>query len=273
MTPLLNSILNQDKQPGRKTVSSDSSSRWNNSPKTTPQPFDATTHSNPNNPQFVPFDNRHSPSFGGNNNDLGVSSSQDSRRTQNEAVFENDVKPTVKNTPKPPSLDIEPPFFQTVPTQSSNNTSTTSSTSNQFNPTPSRFVPPFTTTTTAGKHAIPNRFGNGATIQPTQQNSFGTSSTGPNQQRPHSKPNTVTNSVVNFGEKIHTTTIPTNKLDSDGRNDGLVPVLPDSSKYPEPPGVLLPPFEASNTIGSDTTQGSEILLFGACRGRVAREIY
>lgn len=254
MTPLLNSILNTDKQPGRKTGSSVTPSRWNNSPKTTTKPVDSITHSNPNNPPFAAFDNRHSPSFvgGGNNNDLGVSSSQDSRRTQNEAVFENDSKPTVKNTPKPPSLDIEPPFFQAPP--NSNNSSTTSSTPNQSHPAPSQFVPLFTKTP-VGTQQIPSRFGNGATIQPTQSNSIGTTGNGPNQQRTHSKPNTGGSTVVNFGEKLHTTTSPTNSLDSDGGNDGLVPVLPDSSKYPEPPGVLLPPFETSNTIASATTQG------------------
>lgn len=252
LTPLLNSILNTEKQAGRKTGSSASSSRWNNSPKTTTKPGDSTTYSNVNNPQFTAFDNRHSTSFVGsnNNNDLGVSSSQDSRRTQNEAVFDNDVKPTVKNTPKPPSLDIEPPFFHTI--QSSNNSSTTSSTPNQVHPAPSQFVPPFTKTT-AGTPTIPNRFGNGATIQPTHPNAIGTTGSGPNPQRTQSKPN----SVVNFGEKLHTTTVATNKLDSDGGSNGLVPVLPDSSKYPEPPGILLPPFEASNTIASATTQGNK----------------
>lgn len=258
LTPLLNTILNNEKKPGRKTGSTPPSSIWNNSPKTTAKPFGTPAlPNNNNNPTFNNFDNRQSstPIVGSSSNtDLRVSSSQDSRRTQNEAVFENDVKPTVKSTPKPPSLDIEPPFFNSIPSGNNVPSGTTNpAPPSHFRPTPSHFVPPATTTTTISP-TIASRF-NGPTPQTTQTNAIPTIGS-TKEDRPRYRPNTI----ASFGDKLHTTTVPTNKLDGGDNNEGLVPVIPDSNKYPEPPAVLLPPYETSNTIASATTQGNEGFL-------------
>lgn len=82
-----------------------------------------------------------------------------------------------------------------------------------------------------------------------------------NDERIQTKPNPVTSSVINFGERLQPTTskpTPFTPSVSSTSNENLVPVLTDANKVPEPATVLLPPFENLNLYSGATTQGPPI---------------
>lgn len=166
-----------------------------------------------------------SDSFSGN--DLGTSSSQDSRRTQNEAIFA-DHKSEHKSTIKPPSIEYEPPFL--TPTLSTgDNFGVTASPSIRN----SQFVPLGTTMPTS----IPEFTGNSIDYNPTTSNAPSTDSRF-NQNDYQSKP--ITSSVFDFGDRLQpTTTLPPVSTTT---TQNSIPTIKDTNKVSEPSNVLLPPL-------------------------------
>lgn len=179
-------------------------------------------------------------SFSGN--DLGTSSSQDSRRSQNEAVFA-DHKPEPKSTIKPPSIEFEPPFLTPTFSTGDNNFGATASPSIRN----SQIVPLGTTTPTS----VPEFTGNSIDFNPTTN--APTTDSRFSQHDDRSKP--ITSSLFNFGDRLQpTTSIPPVSTTA---TESLIPVIKDNNKVPEPSNVLLPPFENFNFAGA-STQGPPI---------------
>lgn len=265
----MNQIRNSDKNPFRKSSSPQPTNRvenrlakpttlparWNTvtAQKATLQPESSTIQNNYQ--PFPHFDSSQSASFVGSssNNDLRTSSSQDSRRSQNEAVFENDIKPepaVQKQKPKAPAIEYQPPFLH--PIFNANNYSsgiTAKAPTNKFLPSPTKFVPISSTTTTIPPSTSDKI--NFSQVTTTTANSIDGQA---NIDRTRVRPSSQSSSVVSFGEKLKTTT--TTKP-SNG-SETLVPVLNDASKYPQPQSILLPPFETLNSYADVTTQGPPI---------------
>lgn len=244
IAPLLNSIAHFDKKASsiRKTAvtpNKANTERWStvhSQKRTFVQTTTQTSFKNP-----TPVQNsQSSDSF--SNNDLGTSSSQDSRRTQNEAVFA-DHKPEPKSTIKPPSIEFEPPFL--TPTFSTgDNFGATASPSIRN----SQIVPLGATTAAS----IREFSGNSIDFDPTTNAPITESRFNQNDNR--SKP--ITSSVFNFGERLQpTTSIPPL---STTKKENLIPVIKDNNEVPEPSNVLLPPFENINLYAGASTQGPPI---------------
>lgn len=214
------------------------------------------------------------PGFTSGGNDLGTSSSQDSRRSQNENVFEDNEKPSHQHkhqTPKPLLIEFEPPFVQPIfnsapPSSTARPTPTavptTVPTRPQFvqQPSPTTAIPAFAK---PAFNSFPNvnqpvassRVSNfGDRLRPSSAAAIGTTTT------PQPPPPTF----------IPTTDAsPTNFPSFSSNENDLLPVLGDDGiaaggngiggKIKEPPTVLLPPFESTVPAGSiPTTQGPRV---------------
>ncbi|XP_031633705.1 mucin-2 [Contarinia nasturtii] len=239
ISPLLNSIQSYEKRPAILHKAASSSSpvvvenrnekpfvlpgRWNTI-QTTSAPITTTQRSNFQ--SFNHFDTN-APSFSGGN-DLKTSSSQDSRRTQNENVFESDEKPAQKPTVKPLVIEFQPPFLNPI----FNTTVTTTTTKSPQFTRPLPTTPAFTQTTV---NSIPPR-----PLTPTEDR------TRPNQIQ------SASSGVSNFGDRLKTSTAtPITSTPSvvSAPSDG-------GTKLKEPPTVLLPPYE--NPLFGTPTQGPPI---------------
>ncbi|XP_055301811.1 mucin-2-like [Sitodiplosis mosellana] len=239
ISPLLNSIHSFDKHSSvlHKAASSPAaSSRWNTvQPPIQTTPFPSTTPRS-NFQSFNQFQNGQ-PTFS-SGSDLKTSSSQDSRRTQNENVFETDEKPVQKTTPKPLIIEFQPPFLHPIFNYSDTVSTTTTKSTPQFvRPIPTTSIPPFIQTTV---NSIPE------TRPPVS-----------NEDRFRPRPSSVASSgVSNFGDRLRTSSTPTPTTPTPTPN--FVPVLAEEGKIKEPPTVLLPPYETLNLFGSASTQGPPI---------------
>lgn len=152
--------------------------------------------------------------------DLKTSSSQDSRRSQNENVFESDEKP--KATIKPLSIEFEPPFLHPV-FNLHDATTTTKTTTTTTTPKSLQFTRPTILIPTA---TIPS-------FSQSTVNSI--SNFGSNEEQDQNRPSS---GVSNFGDRLKTSTLtPVTSLPT------LIPVIGEDSKIKEPPTVLLPPYE------------------------------
>lgn len=246
IAPLLNSIAHFDKKASsiHKTAvipSKANTGRWSTVHPQKGTFIQTTTQASFRKP--APAQNSQpSDSFSGSN-DLGTSSSQDSRRTQNEAVFA-DHQPEQNATIKPPSIEFEPPFL--TPTFSTgDNFGATASPSIRN----SQIVPLGTTTPAP----VPEFTGNSIDFNPTT-NAPKTDSRFSQNDQIESKP--ITSSVFNFGERLQPTTgIPSV---STTISENLIPVIKENNKVPEPSNVLLPPFEHINLYAGASTQGPPI---------------
>lgn len=274
ISPLLNSIQNYDKRPvHHKSASSPVNignrndkpfvvpGRWSTvhplqtSPTPPPPPTPAPTQHvtfQPNYNQYNQFESSQPPFSGGS--DLKTSSSQDSRRTQNENVFETDDKPSSKKTtPKPLIIEFQPPFEHPIFNQNNPPAETTKTPqlSTQFSrPLPTTVVPEFIQTTVNA-------------IQVTHQPPTYQPGTQPPQSHEESlrlaRPSSSASSgVVNFGDRLKQPSVtPTAPTPPPLQSGNLVPVLADGNKFKEPPTVLLPPYEDAN-LPSPTTQGPPV---------------
>lgn len=211
------------------------------------------------------------PSFTSGGSDLKTSSSQDSRRSQNENVFETDDKPSHQQnqqkfqTPKPLLIEFEPPFLQPIFNTAGG---TAASSPPPLPPTaaptaPSR--PQFvqqSATTPIPAFAQPtfNSFANAnSPVASSRVSNFG-------DRLPPSSAAAVTTTAQPAPTFIPTTDAsPTDFPFSSNEND-LIPVLGDDGssgnvnggKIKEPPTVLLPPYESSIPAGIPTTQGPRV---------------
>lgn len=245
IAPLLNSLAHFDKKASSIHKTAVTPNKANTGHWSTVHPqketfVQKTTETSVRNPAPVqnsqPLD-----SFSGN--DLGTSSSQDSQRTQNEAIFA-DHKPEPKSTIKPPSIEFEPPFL--TPTFSTgDNFGATASPSIRN----SQFVPLGTTTSAS----VLEFTGNSIDFNPTTTNAPIANSRF-NQNDDRSK--LITSSVFNFGDRLQpTTNIPPVSTPT---NENQIPVIKDKSKVPVPSNVLLPPFENINLNAGASIQGPPI---------------
>lgn len=247
ISPLFNSIQNYDKRPVfHKAASSPVENRHNKPFATaghwsTVHPLIQTTSLPPTTPRsnfqsFNHFDSSQ-PTFAGGT-DLKTSSSQDSRRTQNENVFETDDKPVQKTTPKPLIIEFQPPFLHPIFNLNDTVTTTTKSPLPQFaRPLPATSIPNFSQTTV---NSIPE-------TRPLVSS----------EERFRARPNSVASSgVSNFGDRLRTSSTPTPITTTSISN--LVPVLAGEGNVKEPPTVLLPPYETLNLFGGASTQGPPV---------------
>lgn len=193
-------------------------------------------------PSYNHYQTSQQPSFP-SGSDLKTSSSQDSRRTQNENVFETNDKPVQKTTPKPLIIEFQPPFIHPIFNQNEKPAATTKGP--QFTrPLPTTSAPELPRTTV---NSIPT------THQPHQPHQSGSS-----EERNRGRPSSVNSSVVsNFGDRLHKTPGTPTVAPAPPQNANLIPVLPAGSKLKEPSTVLLPPFETS-AFGGLTTQGPPV---------------
>lgn len=239
-------------------------------PSPTPLPPQPQQFQQSNFQQKQQFDTS-GPGFTSGGNDLGTSSSQDSRRSQNENVFEDhNDKPSHRQkvqTPKPLLIEFEPPFLQPI-----FNTAASSTTPQPPRPTVAirttaqtrpQFVPPSATTPipTFARPAF-NAFANAnSPLASSRVSNFGDrlapSASGPTTAQPTPPPTFIPTSDAS----------PTNFPFSSNEND-LVPVLSDDGisggsnaidgKIKEPPTVLLPPYESNVPVGIPTTEGPRV---------------
>lgn len=244
-------------------------------PSSTPLPPAPPQRFQPNFQQKQQFDTS-GPGFTSGGNDLGTSSSQDSRRSQNENVFEDhNDKPSHRQkvqTPKPLLIEFEPPFLQPI-----FNTAASSSTPQPPKstagipttaPTRPQFVPP-SATTPIPAFARPtfNAFVNAnQPVASSRVSNFGdrlsasaaaAAANGPTTAQPTPPPTFIPTTDAS----------PTNFPFSSNAND-LIPVLSDDAtggnsnaidgKIKEPPTVLLPPYESNVPAGIPTTQGPRV---------------
>lgn len=250
ISPLLNSIQSFDKRSSvlHKAASSPvenrhekpfaASSRWNTvKPQIQTTPFPSTTTPRANFQTFNQIGSNQ-PTFSGGS-DLKTSSSQDSRRTQNENVFESDEKPVQKTTPKPLIIEFQPPFLHPIFNFSDTVTTTTKN-------TPPQFTRPIQTTTTVPPFIQTTTNSNPETRPPSLIE----------ERFRSSRPSSVASSgVSNFGDRLRTSSTPTPTTFAP--IPSLVPVLREEGKLKEPPTVLLPPYETLNFAGAPT-QGPPI---------------
>lgn len=248
ISPLLNSIQNYDKQPGLHKAASTPIETRNERPFgswSTIHPLQQTTFAPPTTQPshfsaFNQFDS--SPSSFAGGSDLKTSSSQDSRRTQNENVFESNDKPTTqKTTPKPLVIEFRPPFL--YPIYNTNHTSTVATTTSS-----PQFVRPASTISTPA-------------FSQTTVNSFvGTRQSGSSEERTRSRPSSLaSSSVSNFGDRLQPASSTEATITSPPQSNGnLVPVINEDNKPKEPPTVLLPPYETLNLYNGASTQGPPI---------------
>lgn len=189
-------------------------------------------------PTFNQFEHRHS--NGGNSgsgSDLKASSSQDSRRTQNENVFE-DEKPTQKTTPKPLVIEFQPPFLHPIHNLNDAPAPTTTTTRAP------QFVRPTTT--------IPN-FNRPETVHSTPESRPSTNFISAEER---TRLNSIASSgVSNFGDRLQTST-PAITSQPPIESGNLIPVLSGDGKIKEPPTVLLPPYESNQFTAP--TQGPPV---------------
>lgn len=192
------------------------------------------------------------PTFSGGS-DLKTSSSQDSRRTQNENVFETNEKPaSQKTTPKPLIIEFQPPFLHPIFNFNDTGASTATTTAKPFpqlsRPLPTASIPNFIQTT------VNTNF-----IQTTTNSIPETRPLISSEDRFRSRPNTVASSgVSNFGDRLKTSSPATPTTTTAVQNPTLPPVLAEIGKVKEPPTVLLPPYESPNLFGAASTQGPPV---------------
>lgn len=214
-------------------------SRWNTVQPLQPTAAQIQTTVRPNYQPFNQFDNSQSRFSGGS--DLKTSSSQDSRRTQNENVFENDEKPNQKATPKPLIIEFQPPFLHPIFNLNESTAAATTKSPQFTRPLPTASIPNFSQTT---KKSIPE-----------------TRPLGLGKEQNRARPSSLASSgVSNFGDRLNTSTpvsITTPQPISNG-NGNLIPVLSGEGKIREPPTALLPPYESPNLFGGATTQGPPV---------------
>lgn len=172
--------------------------------------------------------------------DLKTSSSQDSRRTQNENVFESDEKPSLqKTTPKPLIIEFQPPFLHPIYNLIDTAAATTRS---------PQFARPLPTTT-----SVPEL------IQTTINSITEQRKPGASEERVRARPSSSASSgVSNFGDRLQTSTSPSITTPPTVVDGTLVPVINDNGKVKQPPTVLLPPYESLNLYGGASTQGPPI---------------
>lgn len=262
---MLNSIHSFEKQPVlHKSASSPAGganrhekpapSRWN-TVQPTPTPFipSATT----TRPTFQPFNQFGSSPSSSGGSDLKTSSSQDSRRTQNENVFEdNEKKPSQKTTIKPLSIEFQPPFLYPIYNSNDQTTTTTAATTTTrrtITAPPTKvpqFIRQFTTTTTRAPAPQSNSQQTTVNLIPE------TRQQGASEERIRARPSS---GVSNFGDRLKTSTQATITPPpaTPSSNNNLLPVINGETKFKEPPTVLLPPYETFN-FGSASTQGPPV---------------
>lgn len=171
---------------------------------------------------------------------MKASSSQDSRRSQNEAVFDNKVIQNVKTTPKPLIIEYQPPFLHPI-----FNLKATNDGESVNNVELSEFSTNVQTTT-----EVSTDFNRGNINLQNETRRQGT-----NEEKIRNRPSSVTSSVINFGERLQPTANPIDNsipISSDPPT-----VIKNSNKSPELETVLLPPYENLN-IYDTTTQGPPI---------------
>lgn len=246
ISPLLNTISDFDQKPS--SIHKISAVAPSAAP--TPSRFDK--------PFFVPridqtTQRTNIAQFDSSGSDLKTSSSQDSRRTQNEAVFENEIKPQVKTTPAPLIVEYQPPFLH--PIFNANDTNNAQHLNNVARPPQFPKNPTTTNAPTTTSSAVTNSldFDRGVTNSLNDVKSPGES-----EARIRNRPSSVTSSVVNFGDRLQPTANPINSVPVE---NNLAPVIKGDGKIPELATGLLPPFETLNLYSDTTTQGEFLLQF------------